>query len=147
MANSLRAAVPQFPASMDVASNLERLTAVIDRLEAGTLAVAPGGALSGYLPERGFVTALDQETIARAINSTRSTVMNEKIHLVAGALLSRSRIRNPSCGRGFSPAILSSGECRPPKALGSSLTSTMPLAAHTVITYSVRPRRIRHGAC
>lgn len=85
MANSLRAAVLQFPVSMDVASNLKRLTAGIDRLDAGTLAVAPEGALSGYLPEPGFVTALDPETIARAIDSARSTAANKKIHLVVGA--------------------------------------------------------------
>jgi predicted amidohydrolase len=85
MVNSLRAAVLQFPISMDVASHLKRLTACIDRLDAGTIAVAPEGALSGYAPDPGFVASLDPETIARAIDSARSAVANKKIHLVAGA--------------------------------------------------------------
>ncbi len=85
MANSLRAAVLQFPVGMDVAANLECLTACIDQLEAGTLAVAPEGALSGYLPEPGFVACLDPEIIAGAIERTRSTVRNKKVHLVVGA--------------------------------------------------------------
>jgi predicted amidohydrolase len=70
---------------MDVARNLERLTACIDQLDAGTLAVAPEGALSGYAPEQGFVASLDPEAISRGIDIVRSTVANKKIHLVAGA--------------------------------------------------------------
>ena len=57
MANTLRAAVLRFPVGMDVAENLASLIAAIDRLEAGTLAVAPQGALSGYLPQSGFALA------------------------------------------------------------------------------------------
>ena len=97
MANSLQAAVLQFPVSMDVASNLECLTVGIDRLGAGTVAVAPEGALSGYLPEPGFIASLDPEAIARAIDSTRSIVMNKKIHLVVGACFSDDGVwRNSS---------------------------------------------------
>ena len=85
MVNSLKAAVLQFPVGMDVARNLECLTACIEQLDAGTLAVAPEGALSGYAPEPGFIASLDPETIAYAIDSVRSTVANRSIHLVAGA--------------------------------------------------------------
>jgi predicted amidohydrolase len=85
MVNSLQTAVLQFPVSMDAGRNLERLTACIDQLDAGTLAVAPEGALSGYAPEPGFVASLDPGAIARAIDSARSTVANKKIHLVVGA--------------------------------------------------------------
>ena len=85
MVNSLRTAVVQFAVGMDVARNLECLAACVDQLDAGTLAVAPEGALSGYAPEPGFVASLDPEAIAGAIDSTRSTVAKKKIHLVAGA--------------------------------------------------------------
>ncbi len=85
MITSLRTAVLQFPVGMDAAANLARLRAGIDGLEAGTLAVAPEGALSGYLPEPGFVASLDPKTIAHAIERARATVATKGIHLVVGA--------------------------------------------------------------
>ncbi len=48
MVTSLRTPVLRFPAGMDAAANLARLTAGIDRLHEGALAVAPEGA-----PNRG----------------------------------------------------------------------------------------------
>ncbi len=65
MITSLWTAVRQFPAGMDVAASLARLRAGIDGLEAGTLAVAPEGTLSCYLPEPGFVASLDPKTLAQ----------------------------------------------------------------------------------
>ena len=97
MVNSLQTAVLQFPVGMDAARNLACLTAGIAQLDAGTLAVAPEGALSGYAPEPGFVASLDPEAIARAVDSARSIVANKKIHLVVGAcFLDNGEWRNSS---------------------------------------------------
>ncbi len=57
-AHSLRAAILQFPVESDVTANLNPLAACIDRLHAGTHAVAPEGALSGYATEPGFEASL-----------------------------------------------------------------------------------------
>jgi predicted amidohydrolase len=51
MAFQVRAAVIQFPVTMDIAANLGSLSTALEALDSGTFAVAPEGALSGYLPE------------------------------------------------------------------------------------------------
>ena len=86
MAN-VRAAALQFPVTMNVVENFTRLVAGADRLEAGSIGVAPEGVLSGYLPEPSFVTQLDHDVTERAIDRTRALAVSKRIHLVVGACI------------------------------------------------------------
>jgi predicted amidohydrolase len=83
----MRVAALQLPIRMEVAANLADLEAAISMLEPHTLAVAPEGCLSGYLPEPGFVGRLDDEVTARAIERARDMAAGAGIHLVVGACL------------------------------------------------------------
>ncbi len=67
MVTSLRTAVLQSPAGMDVAASLARLRAGIAGLEAGTLAVAPEGQSSSR-PQR----AADRVDLARSGKTGRT---------------------------------------------------------------------------
>ena len=71
MVKALQAAILQLPVRMDITRNLECLIAGLDQLHAGALAVAPEGALSGYLPDPGFVAGLAPEAIAGALSKPR----------------------------------------------------------------------------
>jgi hypothetical protein len=87
MANIVKAAVIQIPVTTEPDRNVERLAAAAARLEPGTLAVAPEGALSGYLPQPGFVTSLDTGATERAIEAARKIAAEQQIHLIAGACI------------------------------------------------------------
>jgi len=81
----MQVAALQFPVRMDVDANLGDLEAAIAALAPQTLAVAPEGCLSGYLPEAGFVAGLDDDVTARAIERARQMAATAGIHLVVGA--------------------------------------------------------------
>jgi predicted amidohydrolase len=87
MAFQVRAAVIQFPVTMDIAANLGSLSTALEALDSGTFAVAPEGALSGYLPEPGFVTAIDQDHFRRGLEAIRALTVRRGLHLVVGACL------------------------------------------------------------
>jgi predicted amidohydrolase len=94
---AIDAAAVQFAVTMDVARNLASLEALLAPLGPGVLAVAPEGALSGYLPQAGFVEAIDLAATARAIEEVRSLVRRGRIHLVIGACIQEDgRWRNSS---------------------------------------------------
>lgn len=82
---TINAAALQFRVSMDVARNLATLEGLLEPLPADTLAVAPEGALSGYLPEPGFVERIDVERTAQAISLVEALCRRRKLHLIAGA--------------------------------------------------------------
>lgn len=86
----IRAAALQFDVTMDPARN----AAVIERLLAGvladTFAVAPEGALSGYVNEAGFVSRIDQAATAAAIERIAAFCVEKRVHLVAGACLNEN---------------------------------------------------------
>lgn len=97
MTFSVQAAVLQFPVTMDVAANIASLAAGIERLPSGVLAIAPEGALSGYQPRPGFVTDLDTNATAHAVEVVRSLVANKRMHLVVGACVFADEVwRNAS---------------------------------------------------
>jgi len=77
----------QFRVSMDVARNLETLERLLEQIPTHALAVAPEGALSGYLPEPGFVDRIDLERTVQAIASVEALCRRRKIHVVAGACI------------------------------------------------------------
>ena len=90
-------AAVQIAVGMDVRRNLVALERLLEPLEAGVLAVAPEGALSGYLPEPGFVATIDLAATRWAMDRMRDLVERKRIHLVAGAcLFEHGRWRNSS---------------------------------------------------
>jgi predicted amidohydrolase len=84
---TILAAALQFRVSMDVARNLATLEKLLEPLPAHVLAVAPEGALSGYLPEAGFVDRIDVERTAQAITSVEALCRRKKMHVIAGACI------------------------------------------------------------
>ena len=83
--DGMRVAAIQMPVLMDVAVNLHVLKSAVDSLKPGTLAVAPEGTLSGYLPEPRMVQHLSQSTTSHAIEDAHETVRRAGVHLVVGA--------------------------------------------------------------
>ena len=83
----MRVAALQLPVLMDVATNLQRLKTAIKALPPATLAVAPEGCLSGYLPEPGMVRRLDQSATLDAIEIAHDWARRAGVHLIAGACL------------------------------------------------------------
>jgi len=93
----LNAAVLQFAVTMDVATNVASLERLLTVLPAHTLAVAPEGALSGYLPRPGFVAEIDQTATHHAIDHLAGLCRRKGLHLVAGACLNEDSVwRNSS---------------------------------------------------
>ncbi len=82
---SISAAVLQLCVEMDIAANMAALERLVASLPPDTLAVAPEGVLSGYLPKPGFVTGIDQAATHAAIERAAELCRNQHIHLVAGA--------------------------------------------------------------
>ncbi|GLS20526.1 hypothetical protein GCM10007874_35430 [Labrys miyagiensis] len=94
---TIQAAVLQFPVTMDIAANLAHLSAAIAALPPETLAVAPEGTLSGYLPTPDFVDAIDQVESRQALETARSLVAGKRLHLIIGACVAIDDIwRNAS---------------------------------------------------
>jgi predicted amidohydrolase len=83
--DSIFAAALQFPISMNAQSNVQTLKHLLSSLPAHTFAVAPEGALSGYLPEPNFVQRLDHKETHAAIDTIAALCTSKSIHLVAGA--------------------------------------------------------------
>ena len=81
----MRVAAIQIPVLMDVATNLQLLTEAVGSLQPGTLAVAPEGCLSGYLPEAGMVRRLSRSGTANAIEAAHDVVRRAGVHLIVGA--------------------------------------------------------------
>ena len=93
----LHAAALQFPITMNGADNLAALEALLAPLPRGTLAVAPEGALSGYLPEPHFVTRIDQAATLRALDTLAALAAARGLHIVAGACVAEDGLwRNAS---------------------------------------------------
>lgn len=82
---SIQAAAVQFRVTMDVPSNVATLEQLIEPLPQDALAVAPEGALSGYLPEPGFVERISTDETAAAAERIAAVCQRKRIHLVAGA--------------------------------------------------------------
>lgn len=85
--STIFAAALQFHISMDVARNLKALERLLDPLPTHALAVAPEGALSGYLPEPGFVERIDVERTAQAIAAVEALCRRKNVHVIAGACI------------------------------------------------------------
>lgn len=81
----MQVAALQCPVRMDVSANIRDLEAAVVTLAPQTLVVAPEGLLSGYLPEPGFITKLDEATTLQAIEHARALAVQRQIHIVAGA--------------------------------------------------------------
>jgi predicted amidohydrolase len=81
----LSAAILQFPILMDIDRNMAALEGLVSTLRPDTLAIAPEGALSGYLPSPDVVTQLDPAATAAAIARARDLADQHGVHLVAGA--------------------------------------------------------------
>jgi predicted amidohydrolase len=85
--HSIAAAALQFAVGMDVGRNVSILERLMEEVPRGGFAVAPEGALSGYLPKSGFVAEIDNATTNAAIGKVRSLVKRMGKHLVVGACL------------------------------------------------------------
>jgi predicted amidohydrolase len=83
----MHAAAIQLPVTMDVRANLLDLKTAIMALPRGSIAVAPEGCLSGYLPRAGFVAELDGAETAAAVDQAREMAARAGVHLVAGACI------------------------------------------------------------
>lgn len=96
-AATIFAGVLQFPVTMDIAANLAALERLMGPLPLHTLAVAPEAALSGYLPQSGFVTRIDQAATRQALDHIAALCQSRSLHLVAGACISEDGLwRNAS---------------------------------------------------
>jgi predicted amidohydrolase len=84
---SISAAVLQLRVTMDIAANMAALERLLAQLPPHTLAVAPEGVLSGYLPEPNFVTRIDQAATQAAIERAAQVCRDKQIHLIAGACI------------------------------------------------------------
>lgn len=83
----MRVAAIQMPILMDVEANLQHLKTAVDSLPSATLAIAPEGCLSGYLPEPGMVRSLSGSATATAIERAHEMVRHAGIHLIVGACI------------------------------------------------------------
>lgn len=83
----MRLAAIQMPILMDVRTNLRHLTAALESLPPETLAVAPEGCLSGYLPEPGMVRRLSASVTERAIETAHDLARDAGVHLIVGACI------------------------------------------------------------
>ena len=83
--NTFLAAALQFGVSMDVARNLATLERLLKPLATDTLAVAPERALSGYIPEPGFVARIDVSATTEAFAALGALCHRKKLHVIAGA--------------------------------------------------------------
>lgn len=93
----VRAAVLQFAVTMDIERNVAAMERLLEDAPADTLAVAPEGALSGYLNEAGFAARIDRDATARAIARAAAFCQAKRIHLVAGACIHENGLwRNAS---------------------------------------------------
>ena len=81
----IQVAALQIRVSMDVRRNVAVIDDLLGKLPRGTVAVAPEGALSGYLPEADFVTGIDQDATWQAIERLAHLCRSRDIHLIAGA--------------------------------------------------------------
>jgi predicted amidohydrolase len=84
---SINAAVLQLRVTMDIAANMAALERLLAPLPPHTIAGAPEGVLSGYLPEPNFVTRIDQSATHAAIDRAAQICRDRQIHLVAGACI------------------------------------------------------------
>jgi predicted amidohydrolase len=83
----INAAVLQLPITMDAAANAAALERLLAPLPPQTLAVAPEGVLSGYLPQAGFVSEIDQAATREAIARVSALCQRQGLHMIAGACL------------------------------------------------------------
>jgi predicted amidohydrolase len=81
----IHAAVLQFPVTMDPDRNLDALSCLVETLPADALAVAPEGALSGYLPRPDVIAQLDSAATLSAIERASALASRCGVHIVAGA--------------------------------------------------------------
>lgn len=86
----IQAAALQFSVSMDLSRNVAALESLLGDLPAETFAVAPEGALSGYLPNPGFVDAIDVDATNDAIERVARLCESKRIHLVVGACINEA---------------------------------------------------------
>jgi len=86
----IHAAALQFAVTMEPASNAAAIERLLANAPADTLAVAPEGALSGYVNEAGFVSRIDQAATAAAIERIAAVCAAKRIHLVAGACINEA---------------------------------------------------------
>lgn len=82
---SIHAAALQFAVTMDPAHNAATIERLLSDCPAHTFAVAPEGALSGYMNEAGFVSGIDSAASVAAIARIADLCRAKQIHLVAGA--------------------------------------------------------------
>jgi predicted amidohydrolase len=81
----IEAAVLQMPVTMDPARNVAAVERLLASLPANALVIAPEGVLSGYLPELGFVAALDRSATDAAIARAGVLARERRLHFIAGA--------------------------------------------------------------
>lgn len=84
---AVHTAALQFDVTMDPARNVATIERLLADAAPNTFAVAPEGALSGYLNEAGFSARIDQGATATAIKRIATFCAAKHIHLVAGACI------------------------------------------------------------
>jgi predicted amidohydrolase len=87
---AIHAAALQFDVTMDPALNAATIERLLADAPPHTLAVAPEGALSGYLNQAGFAARIDQTATAGAIDRIAAFCAAKGIHLVAGACINEA---------------------------------------------------------
>ena len=83
----LTALVAQFPVTLSIQSNLERMDKVLEQTQAGDLVVFPEGAVSGYATDPRFLKDINAAELASALEHLRTAAQKRHIHIWAGACL------------------------------------------------------------
>jgi predicted amidohydrolase len=83
----LTALVAQFPVTLSIHSNLQRMDAVLEQARAGDLVVFPEGAVSGYATDNSFLEDINAAELASALEHLRHEAVRRSIHIWAGACM------------------------------------------------------------
>ncbi|WP_414574201.1 hypothetical protein [Nostoc sp. CCY 9925] len=71
MKHTISATVAQFPVSVDITANVDRLLSILYAVEEQTLVVTPEGAVSGYSQDSTSLEQIDTVLLEHAIEKLR----------------------------------------------------------------------------
>lgn len=81
MNNSISALVAQFPVTLDIQHNLDMILSILSQAEPDTLVILPEGALSGYAEDTNFLTEIDQQLLAIALQKLQKAAVQFQIQI------------------------------------------------------------------
>jgi predicted amidohydrolase len=79
--------IAQFPVSLSILRNLDRIDSLLAQTRAGDLVLFPEGAISGYSPETSFLQRIQPAELNAAIEHLQKAAQDRNIHIWAGACI------------------------------------------------------------